>query len=119
MTAAYTPDRGDLVWLEFTPQTGSEQAGGRPALVVSPRVYNGKVGLALFCPITSTVKGYPFEVLLPEGGGVVGVVLADQLKSLDWRARKAKLIERASPDVLTMVTARILPLLGPEISSTH
>jgi mRNA interferase MazF len=113
MSPAYIPGRGDLVWLEFTPQTGSEQAGRRPALVISPKSYNGKVGLGLFCPSTSRVKGYPFEVRLPEGSGVDGVVLADQLKSLDWRARKAKLIEHASPDVLAMVTARLLPLLDP------
>ena len=118
MTAAYVPDRGDLVWLEFTPQTGSEQAGRRPALVISPKAYNAKVGLALFCPVTSRVKGYPFEVVLPEGSGVVGVVLADQLKCLDWRARKAKLIERVSSDVLAMVTARILPLLVPDNAAT-
>ncbi len=118
MTAAYVPDRGDLVWLEFTPQTGSEQAGRRPALVISPKAYNAKVGLALFCPVTSRVKGYPFEVVLPEGSGVVGVVLADQLKSLDWRARKAKLIERVVSDVLAMVTARILPLLVPDNAAT-
>ena len=118
MTGAYIPDRGDLVWLEFTPQTGSEQTGRRPALVISPKAYNAKVGLALFCPVTSRVKGYPFEVPLPEGSGVVGVVLSDQLKSLDWRARKAKLIERASPEVLAMVTARILPLLAPDNAAT-
>ena len=118
MTAAYFPERGDLVWLEFTPQTGSEQAGRRPALVISPRAYNAKVGLALFCPVTSRVKGYPFEVSLPDATGVVGVVLADQLKSLDWRARKAKLIEHASSEVLAMVTARILPLLVPDNSAT-
>lgn len=111
MSPAYIPDRGDLVWLEFTPQSGGEQAGRRPALVISPKSYNGKVGLALFCPVTSRVKGYPFEVPLPEDSAVVGVVLADQLKSLDWRARKAKLIEPASPDVLVMVAARLLPLL--------
>ena len=114
MTVAYVPNRGDFVWLEITSQTGSEQAGRLPALVISPRAYNAKVGLALFCPVTSCVKGYPFEVALPEGSGVVGVALADQLKSLDWRARKAKLIERASSDVLAMVTARILPLLVPD-----
>ena len=118
MTAAYVPGRGDLVWLEFTPQTGSEQAGRRPALVISPGAYNARVGLALFCPVTSRVKGYPFEVALPEGSGVVGVVLADQLKSLDWRARKAKLIEHASSEVLAMVTVRILPLLDPGNSVT-
>lgn len=118
MFPAYIPDRGDLVWLEFTPQTGNEQAGRRPALVISPKAYNGKVGLALFCPITSHVKGYPFEVALPEDSGVIGVVLADQLKSLDWRARKAKLIERASSDVLAMVTSRVLPLVVPDNAAT-
>ena len=75
MAPAYIPDRGDLVWLEFTPQTGSEQAGRRPALVISPKSYNGKVGLALFCPVTSRVKGYPFEVLLPEGGESIAALL--------------------------------------------
>jgi mRNA interferase MazF len=118
VTAAYVPDRGDFVWLEFTPQTGSEQAGRRPALVISAKAYNVKVGLALFCPVSSRVKSYPFEVILPEGSGVIGVVLADQLKSLDWRARKAKLIEQASSEVLTMVTARILPLLIPDNAAT-
>ncbi len=106
------------MWLEFTPQTGSEQAGRRPALAISPKAYNAKVGLALFCPVTSRVKGYPFEVVLPEGSGVIGVVLADQLKSLDWRARKAELIERAAHELLAIVTARILPLLVPEDSAT-
>lgn len=118
MSSGYVPDRGDLVWLEFTPQTGSEQAGRRPALVISPKAYNAKVGLALFCPVTSRVKGYPFEVALPGGSGVIGVVLADQLKSLDWRARKAKLIERLSSEVLAMVTSRILPLLVPDNTAT-
>lgn len=83
MTAAYVPDRGDFVWLEFTPQSGSEQAGRQPALVISPKAYNAKVGLALFCPLTTRGKGYPFEVPLPKGSDVVGVVLAEQLKSLD------------------------------------
>jgi mRNA interferase MazF len=86
--------------------------------VISPKAYNAKVGLALFCPVTSRVKCYPFEVVLPEGIGVTGVVLADQLKSLDWRARKAKLIERASYELLAMVTARILPLLVPDNAAT-
>jgi len=114
LTAAYVPDRGDLIWLEFTPLAGGEQAGRRPALVISPKAYNAKVGLALFSPVTSRVKSYPFEVVLPEGSGPVGVVLADQLKSLDWRAKKAKLIDRASCDVPAMVTARIPPLLVPD-----
>ena len=82
--------------------------------MISPKAYNAKVSLALFCPVTSRVKGYPFEVALPEGSGVIGVVLADQLKSLDWRARKAKLIERASSEVLAIVTSRILPLIIPD-----
>ncbi len=82
--------------------------------MVSPKAYNAKVGLALCCSVTSCVKGYPFEVALPAGGDVLGVVLADQLKSLDWRAMKAKLIEQASPELRAMVTARILPLLVPD-----
>jgi mRNA interferase MazF len=85
----YTPERGDVVWITLHPQAGHEQAGRRPAVVVSPRAYNGKVGLGLFCPVTSQVKGYPFEVAIPGGLGVEGVVLADQVKSLDWKARKA------------------------------
>ena len=97
---------------------GSEQAGRRLGLMISLRAYNAKVVLAVFCPVTSRVKGYPFEVALPEGSDFVGVVLADQLKSLDWHARKAKLIERASSDVLAMVTARILPLLVPDNAAT-
>src|SRR5437764_3896274 len=83
----YIPERGDAVWITLDPQAGHEQAGRRPALVVSPSAYNGRVGLALLCPITSQAKGYPFEVPLPEGLPVTGVVGADQVKSLDWRAR--------------------------------
>ena len=116
--SSYVPDRGDMVWLEFTPQAGSEQRGRRPALVISPKAYNGKVGLALFCPITSKIKGYPFEVLLPDGYSVGGVILSDQLKSLDWRTRKAKFIERISSDLMAMVTARVLPLLEPVATAT-
>ena len=116
--SSYVPDRGDLVWLEFTPQAGSEQRGRRPALVLSPKTYNGKVGLALFCPVTSKIKGYPFEVKLPDGSEVSGVVLSDQLKSLDWRSRKVKFIERASSDVMAMVTARFFPLVEPDTPAT-
>ena len=89
MSDPYCPKRSDIVWLTFTPQAGHEQAGHRPALVLSPERYNRKVGLALACPITSQVKGYPFEVPIPPGLEVSGVVLADQVKSLDWKARKA------------------------------
>ena len=94
MDAAYVPERGDLVWLTFDPHAGHEQAGRRPAVVVSPRAYNGKVGLALFCPITGKRKGYPYEVEIPPALTISGVILSDQLKSLDWRARKAQYICR-------------------------
>jgi len=83
----YIPDRGDIVWLEFNPQAGHEQAGLRPALVISPAAYNSLVGLALMCPITSKIKGYPFEVLIPKKFKINGAILADQIKSLDWRTR--------------------------------
>ncbi len=113
-SAAHAPERGDLVWLEFDPRAGSEQAGRRPALVVSPKAYNRKVGLALMCPVTSRVKGYPFEVELPRGLDAEGVVLCDQLKSLDWRARRAKRLGRVPAGVMEAVTARILALVDPE-----
>ncbi len=86
------PDRGDVVWITLVPHAGHEQVGRRPAVVLSPAAYNGKVGLALMCPITSRIKGYPFEVVLPVGLPVTGVVLSDQVKSLDWRARRAEQI---------------------------
>jgi len=108
MPRGYSPDRGDLVWLEFNPQAGHEQAGRRPALVISPGAYNRRVGLALFCPVTSQVKGYPFEVALPPGLVVSGVVLSDQVKSLDWRARRARRIAKVS----AAVTDEILGKLG-------
>ena len=88
----YVPARGDAVWITLNPQAGHEQAGRRPAVVISPSTYNGKVGLALLCPITHQVKGYPFEVQIPDGLVVTGAVLADQVKSLDWRVRRAELI---------------------------
>ncbi|MBI5879789.1 MAG: endoribonuclease MazF [Chloroflexi bacterium] len=86
----YAPKRGDIVWLTFTPQAGHEQAGRRPAVVLSPEPYNRKVGLAILCPITSQRKGYPFEVEIPAGLPVSGVILSDQVKCLDWRARDAE-----------------------------
>ena len=89
---SYVPARGDVVWLDFNPQAGHEQAGRRPALVLSPASYNGKLGLAIVCPITSRVKGYPFEVSIPSGFAVAGVVLADQVKNVDWQARNAQLL---------------------------
>ncbi|OHB74720.1 MAG: mRNA-degrading endonuclease [Planctomycetes bacterium RBG_16_59_8] len=112
MRGGYVPDRGDLIWLEFSPHAGSEQSGRRPALVLSPKMYNGKTGLALMCPVTSQVKGYPFEVPLPAGMKISGVVLADQVKSLDWRLRRAERIEQAPRDVVEAVRARVLALLA-------
>ena len=105
------PDRGDVVWLTFTPQAGHEQAGHRPALVLSPRSYNEKTGLGLFCPITSKVKGYPFEVTLPAKSPVNGVVLSDQIKSLDWRARRARFASHAPRKVLSEVLENLQLLL--------
>ena len=114
MARSHIPERGDIVWLEFDPQAGHEQDGHRPAMVVSPKAYNEKVGLALFCPITSTIKGYPFEVVLPENHEVSGAILSDQIKSLDWRVRKAKLLGIAPQDVLEEVLSKISTLLGSE-----
>jgi mRNA interferase MazF len=108
---AYVPERGDLVWISLNPQAGHEQAGRRPAVVVSPKSYNGKVGLGLFCPITSQVKGYPFEVAVPQGLPVRGVVLADQVKSLDWRARKVQFAGRLRDDVSDEVLGKLGALL--------
>lgn len=113
MSAPAAPDRGDLVWLEFDPQAGHEQSGLRPALALSPRAYNAKVGLALFCPITSRVKGYPFEVVLPGGLKIQGVVLSDQVKSLDWRARRVRRADKAPADVVVEVLGKIAALLDP------
>jgi mRNA interferase MazF len=109
---AYVPRRGDAVWLNFNPQSGHEQAGRRPALVLSPEEYNRKTGLAIFCPITSQVKGYPFEVKLPAGLPVNGVVLADQVKSFDWQMREAALIKKLPAQVVIATTELLLTLFG-------
>ncbi|RJR39740.1 MAG: endoribonuclease MazF [Deltaproteobacteria bacterium] len=111
MTAPYIPERGDVVWLDFHPQTGHEQRGRRPAVVLSPHTYNGKVGLALFCPISSRIKGYPFEVPVPADCGVTGVVLADHVKNLDWRARRAEFICRLPNQVITDILAKLAVLI--------
>ena len=112
MVKRYVPDRGDVVWLNFTPHAGHEQAGHRPALVLSPAAYNGKTGLMLCCPVTSQVKGYPFEVPLDARAGVHGVVLSDQVKSLDWRARQAKRKGEVARAVIDQTLARARTLLG-------
>jgi mRNA interferase MazF len=109
--AAYVPDRGDAIWITLTPQAGHEQAGRRPAVVLSPASYNSKVGLAVLCPITSQIKGYPFEVVIPDGLRVSGAILADQVKSLDWRTRKAELICRLAEDTMAEVLQKLGTLL--------
>ena len=108
----YIPDRGDVVWVTFTPQAGHEQAGRRSALVLSPAVYNGKVGLAILCPITSQVKGYPFEILIPVGLNINGVILSDQVKSLDWKARQAELVCKLPQVVMDAVLQKLSTLLS-------
>lgn len=111
MDPGYVPDRGDLVYLSFDPRSGHEQSGSRPAVVLSPRRYNARSGLAVFCPVATRVKGYPFEVQLPENAPVQGVILADQLKSMDWKARRARLIGKSSGDTMREVLGRIKALL--------
>ena len=108
---AYVPERGDIVWITLNPQAGHEEAGRRPAVVVSPRSYNSKVGLGLFCPVTSQVKGYPFEVSLPAALPISGVVLADQVKSLDWRARKAEFAARLPREASAEVVGKLAALI--------
>ena len=108
----YVPDAGDFVWLTSDPQAGHKQRGRRPALILSPRAYNAKAGLALACPVTSHVKGYPFEAAIPSGGPITGAVLCDHLKSLDWRERRAEFAARAPDEVLSEARERLRPLLG-------
>jgi mRNA interferase MazF len=108
----YVPDAGDLIWLDFTPQAGREQAGRRPAVVLSPRSYNDKTSLAVVCLITSHAKGYPFEVAVPPGSRIGGVILSDHLKNLDWRQRQAQKAGKIPRSVLDQVRARIAALLG-------
>ena len=108
----YIPSRGDIVWITFNPQAEHEQAGRRPALVLSPSAYNDKVGLAILCPITSQIKGYPFEVLIPEGLPIGGAILSDQVKSLDWSVRHAELASKLPRAALAEVLGKISTLLG-------
>lgn len=113
LAGAYVPQRGDAIWLDFDPQAGHEQAGRRPALVLSPGSYNGVVGLALVCPITNRRKGYPFEVGIPDDLAVTGAVLADQVRSLDWKVRRAEFIAKAPESVVREALAKARPLLDP------
>ena len=112
MTRGYVPDAGDLVWLTFDPQTGREQRGRRPAVILSPRAYNERTQLAIACPITSKVKGYAFEVTVTSDSGIEGVILADHLKSLDWKERRAEFAGRLAADAVVEVRERIRPLIG-------
>ena len=111
MVTSYIPKRGDVLWLDFNPQTGHEQAGRRPALILSPLAYNQKTSLALVCPITNQIKAYPFEVLIPENLPIKGVVLCDQVKSLDWKQRNASFIGELPNQELQRVIAKIKALL--------
>ena len=108
----YVPDRGDAVWITLNPQAGHEHAGRRPAVVLSPAAYNGRVGLAILCPITNQIKGYPFEVVLPPGLAVTGAVLSDQVKSLDWRARTATFICALPVAVIAEVLQKLNTLVS-------
>jgi len=110
MVNEYAPERGDIVWLNFNPGSGHEQKGKRPAVVISPKAYNEKVGLGLFCPITSKAKDYPFEVRI-ENDKASGVVLADQIKSLDWRTREIEFITKESPGKVKEIIDKISVLL--------
>lgn len=107
----YIPDRGDAVWINLNPQAGHEQAGRRPAVVLSPSSYNGKVGLAIFCPITHQIKGYPFEVMIPSGLKVTGAILSDQVKSLDWKARNTELCDKIPESVILEIFKKLTTLL--------
>ena len=109
---SYVPDRGDMVWLQFNPQARHEQAGRRPALCLSPKSYNAKVGLFICCPITNQEKGYPFEVKIPEKLPVTGVILADQIKSLDWHARNVEFIVQLPKPVVDDVLNKLRTLLS-------
>ncbi len=107
----YVPQRGDVIWITLNPQAGHEQAGRRPALVLSPGTYNVKVGLAILCPFTNQIKGYPFEVLVPPGLSITGAILADQVKNLDWRVRGAELICRLPRRTVVEVLQKLATLL--------
>jgi mRNA interferase MazF len=106
------PRRGDLIWLSLEPHEGHEQAGRRPALVLSPAAYNARTGFALCCPVTSRVKGYPFEVALPAGLPITGVVLADQVRTLDWTARRAEVAAAVPPGVVSEALGKLTALLS-------
>ncbi len=108
------PQRGDIVWVDFTPHVGHEQAGRRPALILSPETYNRQTGLAIACPITSQAKGYPFEVRLPTDLPITGVILSDHVRNIDWRARRAERAARVDEDTIADVCAKLSTLIGAD-----
>ena len=110
MARAYVPDTGDVVWLAFSPQAGREQAGYRPALVLSPAGYNGKTGMMICCPMTTQIKGYPFEVVISKNPA--SAILSDQVKSLDWRARRTKRKASVGAETLDEVRGKLRALIG-------
>lgn len=114
--SSYVPAQGDLVWVDFNPQAGHEQGGRRPALVLSPKSYNQLVGLALVCPVTSRIKGYPFEVNLPKGLPITGTILSDHVKSQDWHARKAELFAKVDEQTLNSVLQLSRSLLQRDVT---
>ena len=109
----YVPQCGDVVRINLNPQAGHEQAGRRPAVVLSPEKYNGKTGLAILCPITNQIKGYPFEVIIPAGLPVAGAILSDQVKSLDWRARNAEFLCTLPTETISEVLQKLTTLVSP------
>ncbi len=110
-SGSYIPDRGDIVWLDFDPQAGHEQRGKRPALILSPKIYNEKTSLSLCLPITSKVKGYPFEVAIPKNLPIEGVILSDQIKNLDFTARKVAFVCKVPDDIVKIVQENIIALV--------
>ena len=110
----YIPNRGDVVWINMNPQVGHEQSGRRPAVVLSPYSYHAKVGLALFSPVTNQIKGYPFEVIIPEGFKVTGAILSDQVKSLDWKVRNAEFFDKIPESVALEILTKLATLLRIE-----
>ncbi len=111
MPRVYVPARGDVLWINLSPQSGHEQSGRRPACVISPFEYNRKVGLAILCPITNQIKGYPFEVILPDGLPISGAILSDQVKNLDWKARDASFICHLPGNIIKVVMRKLETLI--------
>lgn len=109
----YVPQRGDAVWITLSPQEGHEQSGRRPAVVLSPGGYNGKVGLAILCPVTNQIKGYPFEVRMPQGLSIGGAILSDKARSLDWHARDAEFICKLPAATVAEALVKLGALLRP------